>query len=171
MFDALKDVICFVTASVSFLYGTRIAWFCGKKCQFSEKPEVCYHSLLCSIPAATLVYFFGFLVAFSYLSNSFLARVIFSLTSAVLLSNMVVSMAMPELKRKPSIDNRILVELVDGNICRMTKQALNTALDNGRVARFKRSDGWAEVGRDAMRKMKTQAAYRGEERRQLALNF
>ena len=103
MFDALKDIMCFVTTFVCFLYGTRIAWVCGQKCQFSEKTEIRYQSLFSNIPAAAMLYFFGFLIAFSYCFDTFLAKFVFSVTSAVLLSHLVVSMAMPELRRKPSI--------------------------------------------------------------------
>jgi hypothetical protein len=171
MFDALKDIMCFVTTFVCFLYATRIAWVCGKKCQFNEKSETRYQSLFSNIPAATMIYFFGFFIVFGYGFDGFLVRFIFSLTSAVLIANMMVSMAMPELKRKPVPDLRILVELTDGNICRMSKQELNTALEKDRVSRFQRSDGWVQVGRDPLREMNSDSAYRGMERRQFVLNF
>ena len=171
MFDALKDIMCFVTAFVCFLYGTRIAWVCGKKCQFSQKPEIRYQSLFSNIPAAAIFYFFGFLIAFSYAFDVFLAKLVFSVTSAVLLSNLVVSIAMPELKRKPTPELRILAELVDGNLCKMSGQELNTALDNGRVVRFQRSDGWVQVGRDPLREIHRKSGYTGVERRQFAMNF
>ncbi len=102
MFDALSGIACFVTATVSLLYGTRIAWVCGKKCNFKEKPEDKIHAIFESIPTATAVYFFGFLIIFSLCINGLLTIVVSSLTSAILLSGFVVSMAMPELKRKPS---------------------------------------------------------------------
>jgi hypothetical protein len=101
MFDALKGLFCFVTVSVSFIYGTRIAWVCGKKCNFKEKPEDKIHTIFESIPAAALVYFFGFLIIFSLFINGVLTIIVSSLTSSILLSGFVVSMAMPELKRKP----------------------------------------------------------------------
>jgi hypothetical protein len=101
MFEALRGIACFVTVSVSLIYGTRIAWGCGEKCTFKEKPEDKIHAILKSIPAATVVYLFGFLIIFSYCINGFLTIVVSSLISAMLLSGFVVSMAMPELKRKP----------------------------------------------------------------------
>ena len=101
MFDALKGIACFVTAVVSFLYGTRIAWACGKKCQFNEKPENRFHALSESIPAAAVVYFFGFVILFNLFIDGFLAILVSALTSSILLSGFVVSMTMPELKRKP----------------------------------------------------------------------
>lgn len=101
MFDALKGIACFVTAVVSFLYGTRIAWACGKKCNFNEKPEDRVHALFESVPAATVVYFFGFVIVFAHFIDGFLTILVSALTSSILLSGFVVSMTMPELKRKP----------------------------------------------------------------------
>ena len=102
MFEALRGITCFVTVSVSLLYGTRIAWVCGKKCNFNEEPENKKRALSGSLPAAALVYCFGFLIIFSMFLNGFVTIVVCSLTSAILLSSMVVSMSMPELKRKPA---------------------------------------------------------------------
>ncbi len=101
MFEALKGIACFVTAAVSFLYGTRIAWICGKKCNFKEQPENKIQALLESLPAVTIIYTFGFLITFSLFLDGFLTIFVSSITSAILLSHLVVSMAMPELKRKP----------------------------------------------------------------------
>ena len=38
MFDMVSGMFCFVTATVSFLYGTRICWVCGKRCSFDVDP-------------------------------------------------------------------------------------------------------------------------------------
>lgn len=100
MFEALSGFFCFVTASVSLLYGTRIAWVCGKKCNFNEDPSNKKLLLSGSIPSATAVYFFGFVLVFSYFINGFVVILLCSITSAILLSHMVVTVAMPELKRK-----------------------------------------------------------------------
>lgn len=43
------------------------------------------------------------------------------------------------------------VELKDGSVCMMAKNAFNVFLSLGTVARFKRSDGWVVVGLDALR--------------------
>ena len=102
MFEALSGMFCFVTAAVSLIYGTRIAWVCGKKCNFKEEPENEKLLLSESIPSAAAVYFFGFLIVFSYFMNGFVSIFLFSITSAILLAHLVVTMAMPELKRKPT---------------------------------------------------------------------
>jgi hypothetical protein len=46
---------------------------------------------------------------------------------------------------------KIDVELKDGTVCKMAKKAFNVFLSLDRVAKFKRSDGWAVVGKDPMR--------------------
>ena len=101
MFDIMSGMFCLVTASVSLIYGTRIAWISGKKCDFKADPGNKMHIVLESIPAATVVYFFGFTIVFTYFINGALTIFVSSLTSAILLAGFVVSMAMPELKRKP----------------------------------------------------------------------
>ena len=102
MFDIMSGMFCLVTASVSLIYGTRIAWMSGKKCDFKEDPHNKIHIVLESIPAATAVYFFGFIILFACLMDGPLTIFVSSLTSAILLAGFVVSMAMPELKRKPN---------------------------------------------------------------------
>ncbi|MGK2907656.1 MAG: hypothetical protein ACSLFH_15135 [Desulfuromonadales bacterium] len=104
MFEALIGIFGFVTATVSFLYGTRIAWVCGKKCHFKEDPENKKLLLSESLPSASAVYFFGFVIVFSLFFDGFLTVFVSSLTSAILLSHMIVTMAMPEMRRKPSAE-------------------------------------------------------------------
>ena len=102
MFDMVSGMFCFLTATVSFLYGTRICWVCGKECKFdvdsAEKKQI----LKANIPGGFAVYSFGFFVVFSAVLNGALTIVITSLISALLLSHFVISMAMPALKRNPS---------------------------------------------------------------------
>jgi hypothetical protein len=105
MFDMVSGMFCFVTATVSFLYGTRICWICGKECNFEVAPAEKKQILRATIPGGFAVYLFGFFVVFSAALNGTLTIVITSLTSALLLSHFVVSMAMPALKRNPSSNN------------------------------------------------------------------
>ena len=102
MFDALSGIFCFVTAAVSFLYGTRVAWVCGKKCQFKVDTHTRKELLMECLPGATVIYFFGFLLVFGYLFDGFLSIFISSVMSAIILAHLVVTMAMPDLKRKPT---------------------------------------------------------------------
>ena len=46
---------------------------------------------------------------------------------------------------------QVNVELKDGSVCQMAKQAFNVFLSLDKVLKFKRSDGWVVVGTDQMR--------------------
>ena len=102
MFDMISGMFCFVTATVSFLYGTRICWICGKECGFEVAPAEKKQILKANMPGGFAVYCFGFVVVFSYVLDGQLTILILSITSALLLSHFVTSMAMPVLKRTPS---------------------------------------------------------------------
>ncbi len=62
----------------------------------------------------------------------------------------------------------IKVEMNDGTMCQMAPRALDMFLARGEIARFKRSDGWAVVGVDPLRKPKNNVDYGGPERRMAA---
>ena len=59
----------------------------------------------------------------------------------------------------------IKVELKNGTICQMAPKALDLLLKHEEVSKFKRSDGWAVVGRDPLRKKNLDTSYGGTERR------
>jgi hypothetical protein len=59
----------------------------------------------------------------------------------------------------------IQVELVDGTFCRVVPKGLNLLLNRELVKRFRRSSGWAVVGRDPIRYPTTGTTYEGPERR------
>ena len=109
MIIALKDIILFVTAFVSVLYGTRIAWACGKSCNSKKTPEERKEKLKELIPGAIFVYFFGFLITSNYLyevilgSNpeeiGSLAIIAMSLINAFLASITIAWLAMPKSRR------------------------------------------------------------------------
>ena len=46
---------------------------------------------------------------------------------------------------------RVNVELKDGSVCLMTKKSLDLFLSFDRVAKIKRKNGWAVVGKDQLR--------------------
>ena len=102
MFDMVSGMFCFVTAAVSFLYGTRICWVCGKKCNFGVDPAEKKKILKENMPGGFAVYSFGFIVVFSVVLDGPITIAITSLTSAFLLSHFVISMAMPALKYNPA---------------------------------------------------------------------
>ena len=103
MFDMVSGMFCFVTATVSFLYGTRVCWVCGKDCNFQVDPLEKIRILKQRIPVGFAIYAFGLFVLFSFILDGVLTITVTSLTSALILSHFVVSMSMPDFKRNPSL--------------------------------------------------------------------
>ena len=103
MFDMVSGMFCFVTATVSFLYGTRVCWICGKDCNFRVDPLEKIRILKQRIPVGFAIYAFGLFVLFSFILDGVLTITVTSLTSALILSHFVVSMSMPAFKRSPSL--------------------------------------------------------------------
>jgi hypothetical protein len=58
----------------------------------------------------------------------------------------------------------IQVELVDGTCCRVVPKGLNLLLNRELVKRFRRSSGWATVGKDPIRYPDQKVEYHGPER-------
>jgi len=106
MVIALTDIILFVTAFVSFLYGTRIAWYCGRSCNSRHTPLERTGKIKEAIPGATLIYFFGFVITAKYLfvvtmgrdprELGVLAIIGMSLINAFLASSSIAWLAMPK---------------------------------------------------------------------------
>ena len=59
----------------------------------------------------------------------------------------------------------IQVELTDGTFCRVVPKGLDLLLRRDLVKRFRRSSGWAVVGKDPIRYPDVQSSYNGPERR------
>lgn len=59
----------------------------------------------------------------------------------------------------------IQVELIDGTCCRVVPKGLDLLLRRELVKRFRRSAGWAVVGKDPIRHPDQRAEYNGPERR------
>lgn len=102
MFDMVSAMFCFITTVMSFLYGTRVCWVCGKDCSFGVAPVEKKQILKARMPTGFAIYAFGFFVLFSFILDGAVAVTVSSLTSALILSHFVVSMAMPVFKRPPS---------------------------------------------------------------------
>ena len=112
MIDMLLGIIAFVTGTVGFLYGTRLCWVCGKLCRFDEEVKIRRQRLKGHLPSATALYLFSFVIVFSHFFDGFLNVYVYSITSAILLSHLVVSMAMPELRSESKvIDEDVLKEV------------------------------------------------------------
>lgn len=61
----------------------------------------------------------------------------------------------------------IRVMYQDGRFDMVKPQMLDALLDDQRVDRFQRGQGWAIVGRDVLRKARNSGQYHGPERRLL----
>ena len=106
MIVALTDIMLLVTAFVSFVYGTRIAWACGRGCNSRKSPEERTGKIKEFMPGSTLVFFFGFAITSNYFYKVILgskpeelgslAIISMSLINAFLLSNAVAWLAMPK---------------------------------------------------------------------------
>lgn len=60
----------------------------------------------------------------------------------------------------------IQTELVDGTYCRVVPKGLDLLLNRGLVKRFRRSSGWAVIGKDPVRYSNdNKSLYTGPERR------
>jgi hypothetical protein len=102
MIHVLSNMLCFITVTTSFIYGTRICWVCGKDCNFTIAPVERKQIIKSRMPAGFAIYSFGFLVLFSCLIDGAFIISMTSAISALILSHFIVSMAMPALKRNPS---------------------------------------------------------------------
>ncbi len=103
MFEVMRDIAFFTTVSVSLIYGTKTAWASGVKCSLEERSETKRQSLSGGIPVAIFLYFFGLFMICSLFMNEWVLIIATSLTSAILISNVVVLMAMPKHKHKKTI--------------------------------------------------------------------
>lgn len=64
----------------------------------------------------------------------------------------------------------VKVELIDGKTCQVAHKALDLLLEHNEVSRFKRSNGWAVIGRDPLRNMNKGLVYSVPERRSCQMN-
>jgi hypothetical protein len=170
MIDALLDIVGFVTGAVSFIYGTRVAWLCGRKCLFSESLENKIGMLVRNIPAATAIYLLGFLVLYGPLLENYLTWLVAAITSSIVLATVIVSMAMPELRRLPDESRSttlISVVLKDGTFCQMDKRALNASIEKGDVLKFKRLSGWVDLETGKLRGDSEYTVFAGVDRRDI----
>ena len=93
----------FCNGSSKFLVWNKNLLGLWKKCDFEVDPAEKKQILKANMPGGFAVYSFGFFVVFSAVLDGPITIALTSFTSALLLSHFVVSMAMPALKRNPSI--------------------------------------------------------------------
>lgn len=68
------------------------------------------------------------------------------------------------------MDILVQVELKDGRVCQVANEALDVLLDHNEIARFKRSSGWAVIGRDPLRNKDKGFVYCIPERRRYLMD-
>ena len=102
MIDMIGKLFCLVTITFCVLYATRICWVCGKKCTFDTDPVEKKNLLKATMPPAVVIYSFGFFIIFTCMIDGPMTITSMAITSALLISHFVVSMAMPTLRRPPS---------------------------------------------------------------------
>jgi len=54
------------------------------------------------------------------------------------------------------MERLIRVELTDGSICRMAQKAFDMFLNQGKILKFERGDGWVTISKDMLRDLVNQ---------------
>jgi ABC-type dipeptide/oligopeptide/nickel transport system permease subunit len=90
MIEALGEIVCFVTVSVSFIYGTLLGLFSGEKFYYKRKHRVDSRILRGSYPLCLAIFCFGFVIIYSHFFKDHVTVFIAALASALVLSQIVV---------------------------------------------------------------------------------
>ena len=98
--DIITGLFRFVIASVSFLYGTRICWGCGRACNAEVMPSEKKQIIKSRMPIGFAVYSFSFLIVFGTILDGGVTIITISLITALVLSQFMISVTMPNLRQK-----------------------------------------------------------------------
>jgi len=90
MIDVLGEIVCFVTASVSFIYGTLLGLFSGEKFYYKRKHKVDSRILRASYPLCLVMFCLGFTIIYRHYFEDHLTIFIAAFASALVLAQMVV---------------------------------------------------------------------------------
>ena len=90
MIEALTEIVCFVTVSVSFIYGTLLGLFSGEKFYYKRKYRVDSQLLRTSYPLCLAMFCFGFVIIYSHFFKDKETIFITALASALVLAQIVV---------------------------------------------------------------------------------
>jgi ABC-type dipeptide/oligopeptide/nickel transport system permease subunit len=90
MIEALGEIVCFVTASVCFIYGTLLGLFSGEKFYYKRKYKVDSRILRTSYPLCLAIFCFGFMITYIHFFKDHITILIAALASALVLSQIVV---------------------------------------------------------------------------------
>lgn len=61
--------------------------------------------------------------------------------------------------------DKIKVKLKNGTVCHMGKKAFNVFLSLNEVTKFRRTDGWVDIGKDTLRDLEKSNDFRYPDRR------
>jgi len=90
MIDALAEIVCFVTVTVSFIYGTLLGLFSGEKFYYKRKYRVDSRILRASYPLCLAIFCFGFVIIYRHFLKDHVTILTAALASALVLSQIVV---------------------------------------------------------------------------------
>jgi ABC-type dipeptide/oligopeptide/nickel transport system permease subunit len=90
MIEVLGKVVCFVTVSVSFIYGTLLGLFSGEKFYYKRKYKIDSQILRGSYPLCLAMFCFGFVILYSHFFEDHVTIFIAAFASALVLSQIVV---------------------------------------------------------------------------------
>ncbi len=90
MIEILGEIVCFVTVSVSFVYGTLLGLFSGEKFYYKRKHKIDSQILRGSYPLCLAIFCFGFVIIYSHFFKDNVTILIAALASALVLAQIVV---------------------------------------------------------------------------------
>ena len=90
MIEVLGEIVCTVTVSVCFVYGTLLGLFSGEKFYYKRKYKIDSKILRGSYPLCLAIFCFGFVIIYSHFFTDRVMIFIAALASALVLSQMIV---------------------------------------------------------------------------------
>jgi ABC-type dipeptide/oligopeptide/nickel transport system permease subunit len=90
MIEVLGEIVCFVTVSVSFVYGTLLGLFSGEKFYYKRKHKIDSQILRGSYPLCLAIFCFGFVIIYSHFFKDNVTILIVALASSLFLAQIVV---------------------------------------------------------------------------------
>ena len=100
MIEGLGEIVCFVTVSVSFIYGTLLGIFSGEKLYYKRKHKIDSQILRWSYPLCITVFCFGFVIIYIHFFKNHVTTFIASLSSALVAAQIVVFYSVTKTKTR-----------------------------------------------------------------------
>ena len=90
MIEVLGEIVCFATASVSFVYGTLLGLFSGERVYYKRKHRMDSKILKGSYPLCFALFSFGFVIINRYFFKENITILLAAFGSALVLSQAVI---------------------------------------------------------------------------------